>query len=77
MNKQLKGYVNLAIAALTCPCHVPIYLLILGGTAFGVFLRDNVLLLILGLTVIFLPTLFRGLKLVNEEKEQRKGSDSS
>ncbi len=80
MNKhpqKRKGYVNLAIAALTCPCHVPIYLAVLGGTALGVYLRDNILLLILGLTGVFLLTLTRGLKLVNKDKEQRENSNSS
>ncbi len=79
MNKQpqrRKGYINLAIAAFTCPCHIPIFLAILGGTAFGIFLRGNILLIILGLTAIFLITLTRGLKLVNEGKEQREGSNS-
>ena len=79
MNMQLqrrKGYISLAIAALTCPCHLPIYLAIFGGTALGVFLRDNILLLIFGLAAIFLLTLTRGLKLVNEDKKQREGSDS-
>jgi len=79
MNKQpqrRKGYINLAIAALTCPCHLPIYLVIFGGTALGVFLRNNILLLIFGLAAIFLLTLTRGLKLVNEDKKQREGSDS-
>ncbi|MFB3120950.1 MAG: mercury resistance protein [Candidatus Binatia bacterium] len=79
MNKQpqrRKGYMNLAIAALTCPCHLPIYLAIFGGTALGVFLRDNILLLIFGLAVIFLLTLTRGLKLIKEDKEQEEGSDS-
>ena len=79
MNKQpqrRKGYMNLAIAALTCPCHVPVYLAVLGGTAFGVFMKDNIILLILGLTAIFLLTLTRGLRLVKEDKEQEEGSDS-
>ncbi len=80
MNMQLqkrKGYLNLAIAALTCPCHIPIYLAILGGTAYGVFLRDNIFLIIAGLAVIFLITLTRGLKLVNKDKDQRENSNSS
>ncbi|MCH7914409.1 MAG: mercury resistance protein [Deltaproteobacteria bacterium] len=79
MNMQLqkrKGYISLAIAALTCPCHLPIYLAIFGGTALGVFLRDNILLLIFGLAAIFLLTLTRGLKLIKEDKEQEEGSDS-
>ena len=75
--QKRKGYISLAIAALTCPCHLPIYLAIFGGTALGVFLRDNILLLIFGLAAIFLLTLTRGLKLIKEDKEQEEGSDSS
>ncbi len=74
--QKRKGYISLAIAALTCPCHLPIYLAIFGGTALGVFLRDNILLLIFGLAAIFLLTLTRGLKLIKEDKEQEEGSDS-
>lgn len=62
-----KGYLHLAMAALTCPCHVPVYLVFFGGTALGGVLRENLLLFILGLTGIFLVTLWRGLKLVKEE----------
>ncbi len=72
----LKGYVNLAIAGLTCPCHLPIILAVLGGTAFGAFLRNNILLLILTLTAIFLFTLFKGLKLINQTKERSESSDN-
>ena len=73
MKEQLqhrRGYFHLAIAALTCPCHVPIYLAIFGGTALGALLRENLLLFILGLTGVFLITLRRGLKLVQEEKKR-------
>ena len=55
-----------ALAALTCPCHVPIYLAIFGGTALGAFLSENLLLFILGLTGVFLVTLSRGLKLIKK-----------
>ncbi|MGH7253622.1 MAG: broad-spectrum mercury transporter MerE [Nitrospiraceae bacterium] len=58
-----KGYLHMAIAALTCPCHVPIYLAILGGTALGAFLQENLLLFILALTGIFVVALRRGLQL--------------
>ena len=70
-----KGYLHLTIAAVTCPCHVPIYLAIFGGTALGGVLRENLLLFILGLTGIFLVTLWRGLKLVKEEMAKRERSD--
>ncbi len=70
-----KGYVNLVIAGLTCPCHLPIILAVLSGTAFGAFLWNNILLLILTLTAIFLFTLFKGLKLINQTKERSESSD--
>jgi hypothetical protein len=54
---------------------VPIYLAIFGGTALGGFLRENLLLFVLGLTGIFLLTLLKGLKLVKEEKAKRERSD--
>jgi mercuric ion transport protein len=58
-----KGYLHLTIAALTCPCHVPIYLAIFGGTALGALLQENLLVVILSLSGIFLVALLRGVKL--------------
>ena len=67
-----KGYLHLAIAAVTCPCHIPIYLAILGGTAVGALLQENLLLFILALTVIFFLALRKGLKLAKlREKPDR------
>jgi mercuric ion transport protein len=63
-----KRYLYFSVAALTCPCHVPIYLAIFGGTALGAFLSENLLLFILGLTGVFLVTLSRGLRLIKKEK---------
>ncbi len=74
--QKLKGYVNLVIAGLTCPCHVPIIIAVLGGTAFGAFLRNNIILLILTLTTIFVFTLFKGLKFINQTKERSESSDN-
>ena len=65
-----KGYLHLTIAAVTCPCHIPIYLAIFGGTALGALLKENLLLFILGLTGIFLVTLSKGLKLIKEERSR-------
>jgi len=58
-----KGYLPLTIAALTCPCHVPIYLAIFVGTALGALLQETLLVVILSLSGIFLVTLLRGVKL--------------
>ena len=43
-----------AIAVLTCPCHLPILLLLLSGTAAGAFLSENLGLAVLVLLPIFL-----------------------
>ncbi len=67
-----KGYFHLTMAAITCPCHVPIYLAIFGGTALGAFLSENLLLFVLGLTGIFLLTLLKGLRLIDAGKAERK-----
>ncbi len=72
---ERKGYFHLAIAAITCPCHVPIYLAILSGTALGAFLQENLLLFILALTGIFLLTLSKGLKLANPEMGSGRVND--
>jgi len=42
---------------------VPIYVAILGGTAAGALLQENLLLFILALTVIFFLALRKGLRL--------------
>lgn len=72
-----RGYLHLAIAALTCPCHVPIYLAIFGATALGGFLRETLYLFILGLTGVFLVTLSRGFKLIKEERSRERKTISS
>lgn len=59
LGARRKGYLHLAMAAITCPCHIPIYLIIFGGTSAGAFLRENLWLFILGPTLIFLFTLGR------------------
>lgn len=46
------------------------YMAIFGGTALGAFPRENLLLVfILGVTVVFLVTVSKGLELFNREKE--------
>jgi mercuric ion transport protein len=57
----------------TCPCHVPIYLAIFGGTALGGCLRENLSLFLLGLTGIFLLSLSKGLKLIKVNGGDRPG----
>lgn len=67
--QKWKGYLLLATAAITCPCHIPLVLAILGGTALAAFLKENLALAVLGLTFYFLFALIVGLKLIGQRKE--------
>lgn len=57
-----KGYPLLATAAITCPCHLPLVLAILGGTVLAAFLEQHLALAVIGLTFVFLFALIGGLK---------------
>lgn len=46
-------YVMGLLAVLTCPCHLPVLLLLLSGTAAGAFRQENT-----GLAVLFLLRVF-------------------
>jgi len=71
-SRKRKGYLHLAMAALTYPCNGLIFLAIFGGTALGAFLNVNLSLFLLGLTGIFLLTLFRGLRLIDAGEAKKK-----
>lgn len=70
--KPWKAYLLLTTAALTCPCHLPIILAILGGTALAGVLRENLLLTLIILTVYFMFALGMGLKLLERESRRKE-----
>lgn len=43
-----------AIAVLTCPCHLPILIVLLSGTVAGAFLAENLVLAVVLLLAVFL-----------------------
>lgn len=63
-SRSLTGYLLLITAALTCPCHLPLLWAILGGTALAAFLKQHVVLTVIGLTSVFVFALIGGLKLI-------------
>lgn len=67
-----KGYLLLATAALTCPCHLPLLLAILGGTVLAAFLKQHLAWAVIGLTFVFLFALIRGLKLIGMERSRTR-----
>ncbi len=49
-------YLMAAIAIVTCPCHLPILLVVLSGTALGALVSEHQGLAAIGLTVLFLAS---------------------
>jgi mercuric ion transport protein len=64
-SRHRRGYLFGALAVLTCPCHLPIFAVLLSGTVAAPFLTDNfgMALAILSLLFIFsLTAALRGLR---------------
>jgi mercuric ion transport protein len=60
--RDWKRVLSLGLAIVTCPCHVPILLGILAGTALGAWLRQYLLVAFLAMSGVFVLTLYYGLK---------------
>ncbi|MBT3350656.1 MAG: hypothetical protein HOC91_03935 [Nitrospinaceae bacterium] len=58
----LAGKALLAAAFFACPCHLPIYIALLGGTALGGYLTENTLLVAAALSAVFALSLFAGMR---------------
>jgi len=62
-----------SLAVLTCPCHLPILLLLLSGTAAGAFLSDNLGLAALVLLPIFVLSGIATWRLLDRGEQTREG----
>lgn len=51
--KSFVGYAWRTLAVLTCPCHLPLFAILLGGTAAGSFISEHRVLFALALTMLF------------------------
>jgi len=67
-----KGYAWAALAALTCPCHVPIYALLLSGTALGAAVAQNLALAFAVFAGVFLIALVFALRLLKHDRADGK-----
>ncbi|MBM3358748.1 MAG: mercury resistance protein [Betaproteobacteria bacterium] len=65
-------YLMGTLAVLTCPCHLPILIVLLSGTAAGVFLQKNLLVAVLVLLPIFLVTALSTWRLLDKKDEERR-----
>lgn len=66
---SLKGYLLLGLAFITCPCHLPLLLAVLAGTGLAGVLSRHFGVAFLLLTVIFVASLFLGLRALKGYKE--------
>ncbi len=74
---SFKRAASFVIAGLTCPCHLPIYLALLGGTALGGVIRENTGLVVLGLTGAFLASLLYAVAAGKRRSEQRGAAEAA
>lgn len=74
---SFKRTASFVIAGLTCPCHVPIYLALLGGTALGGVIRENTGLVALGLTGAFVVSLFTAMGAGKRGRTERDTAEAS
>ncbi len=48
------GYLLALLAFLTCPCHLPIWIVLFAGSAFGAVLNENLMIAGVILIVVFI-----------------------
>lgn len=69
--------VALGSAFLTCPCHLPLYIVIFGGTAVGAFFSENLTLSLVLFTAYFALALLLGMKVLKPRRRTNDGRYTS
>lgn len=67
----MKGYLLLALAFVTCPCHLTLVLVVLAGTGLAGLLSQHFWLAFVALSVIFVTSLTFGLKVLKKSEQRR------
>ena len=70
--RQVMTYVMGTLAVLTCPCHLPVLLLLLSGTAAGAFLSENIGLAAVLLLPVFLLSAIATWRLLDKKETDRQ-----
>jgi mercuric ion transport protein len=63
-----KHSLSLGLAVFTCPCHLPLLVGVLVGTALGGWLSQHALVVTLGMAGIFLLALSYGVRALTRQK---------
>ncbi len=67
----MKGYLLLGLAFVTCPCHLPLLLVVLAGTGLAGALSQHVGLAFVVLSVMFATSVILGLKALRGHGQRR------
>jgi mercuric ion transport protein len=68
------GFGWAALAALTCPCHVPLLALLFAGTAAGAFLDQHLSTVLALMSVVFVPALGLAIRRLNQSGAESRAS---
>lgn len=71
--KGFSLYLSSFLAAMTCPCHVPLYIFLFSGTSIGVFFSENQWLLFVSLGILFPVFIFLAIISYRRIKRQNSG----
>lgn len=67
--RGLAGAILIGTGVLACPCHLPLTLPLLAGTAIGAFALGHPLLVVGGLGLYFLAAIFFGARLLGTPRQ--------
>ena len=64
-------YVMAVLAVLTCPCHLPIAIALLGSTALGAAMTEHMPLAVAAFTLLFAVSLWTAVRLFSRVPDRR------
>ena len=67
---------SLGIAALACPCHVPLVLILFAGTTLGAWMSQHSVVVTLVMLGVFVVSLLYGLRGFNRQRILQEATDS-
>lgn len=69
-------YVIAALAVLTCPCHLPIAIALLGSTALGAAMTEHMALAVATFALLFVVSLWTAVRLFSRGPDGREAERS-
>jgi mercuric ion transport protein len=69
-------YLMAAVAALACPCHLPVWLALLSGTALAGVISDHMGLALVAFTILFLASARTAVRLFSRDERHTRSSRS-